>query len=115
MRELRGLSKLPSEQAYWDQLEARISAELEPGAPSLPVTRSGWWAPVATRAMALSGLAAAAGLAALLLVPPRTRNEAGNPAGLLRLPDDPAMIAFLSAPEPPSLGALMASLPRSTP
>ena len=57
----------------------------------------------------------AAGIAALLLVPPRIHDGPGNPTTLLRLPDDPGMVAFLSAPEPPSLVSLMASLLRSAP
>jgi hypothetical protein len=64
----------------------------------------------------LSGLAIAAGIAALLLVPPRARGGATHPMVLFRLPADPTMAAFLSSPTPPSLAAMMASLsPRSVP
>ena len=106
MSEFRELSKLPKDPEYWDRLEAKITAELGPLVRALPETRPEWWAPLATRAWALGGLAAAAGLAALFLVPPRTA-PAAAPAGLLRLPDNPALVAFVSAPEPPSLAALM--------
>ena len=116
MTEFRDLSRLPGDQDYWDRLEARITAELGPAVHSLPAARSNWWAPVATRAWGLGGLAVAAGIAALLLVPPRTRDGANNPTGLLRLPDDdPAMIAFLSASQPPPLASLMIPPSRSKP
>jgi hypothetical protein len=116
MSELRDLSKLPAEQAYWDRLEGRIIGQRGSGAAGRRGgDRSGWWTPLATRALGLGGLAVAAGIAALLLVPPRARDGATNPAGLLRLPDDPGMIAFLSAPKPPSLGSLMIGLLRSKP
>jgi hypothetical protein len=116
MRDLRDLSKLPADPGYWEELEARITG-LQGGkvAGLQGDSRSGWWTPLANRALGLGGLAAAAGISALLLVPPRTRNAATNPAVLFRLPDDPAMVAFLTSPEPPSLGALMASLLQSTP
>jgi hypothetical protein len=106
MSEFRELSKLPDDQAYWNTLEARITAELSPEVRSLPLARPDWWAPLAKRAWALGGLAAAAGLAALLLVPPRARPAAPS-TGLLRLPDNPGLIAFVSAPEPPNLASLM--------
>ena len=123
MKELRDLSKLPTEPAYWVELEARVLGR-DPhatlGAGSGTAGRRdgngiGWWSPLAARAGALAGLAAAAGIAALLLVPPRTQGGAANPTVLFRLPDDPTMAAFLSSPTPPSLAALMASLPRSEP
>jgi hypothetical protein len=75
----------------------------------------GWWAPFARHAAVLGGLAVAAGIAALLLVPPRSRGGGTNPTVLFRLPDDPTMAAFLSSPTPPSWAAMMASLPRSEP
>ena len=121
MSELRELSKLPTDQAYWDRLEARMLDGQTTRRPDGQTAGrqggngSGWWTPLATRAGALGGLAIAAGIAALLLVPPRTQDSVTNPAVLFRLPDDPAMMAFLSSPKPPSLAALMASLPRSTP
>jgi hypothetical protein len=107
MSEFRELSKLPADQTYWDRLETRILA--------VGAVRAGWWEPLANRAIGLSGLAVAAGVAALLLVPPRTQNGIANLPTMLQLPDDPAMAAFLSSPEPPSLGSLMASLLRSAP
>ena len=111
MSEFQELSKLPKDPEYWDRLEARITAELGPLVRGLPETRPEWWAPLATRALALGGLAAAAALAALLLVPPRTRPTPTT--GLLRLPDNPALIAIVSAPEPPKLASLMIPSSRS--
>jgi hypothetical protein len=122
MRDLRDLSKLPSDQAYWVELEARMReavgadgqmgrwADGQPGSDG-----AGWWTPLGTRAGVLTGLAIAAGIAALLLVPPRSRGGGTNPTVLFRLPDDPTMAAFLSSPTPPSLAAMLASLPRSEP
>jgi len=107
MTEFRDLSKLPTDQEYWDRLEARVTGELAPAVRALASARPNWWAPVATRAWGLGGLALAAGIAALLLLPPRTA-ENPVPAGLLRMPaDDPALIAFVSAAEPPTLASLM--------
>jgi hypothetical protein len=107
MTEFRDLSKLPADEEYWDRLEARITGELAPAVQALTSARPNWWAPVATRAWALGSLAIAAGLAALLLMPPRA-TEDSVPTGLLRMPaDDPALIAFVSAAEPPALASLM--------
>jgi hypothetical protein len=107
MTEFRELSKLPADQEYWDRLEARITGELAPAVHALASGRPDWWAPVARRAWALGGLAVAAGIAALLLLPPRSPEDA-IPTGLLRIPDDdPALIAFVSAAEPPPLVSLM--------
>lgn len=107
MTEFRELSRLPTDQAYWDRLEARITGELVPAVHALASARPNWWAPVATRAWALGSLAIAAGIAALLLLPPRA-DEDPAPSGLLRMPaGDPALIAFVSAVEPPALASLM--------
>jgi hypothetical protein len=114
MRDLRDVSKLPADPDYWVELEARTVRQWDSGKVGQQ-DGSGWWGPIATRAVALSGLAAAAGIAALLLVPPRTRGETPTTALLYRLPDDPAMNAFLASPAPPSLGSLLSGYPRSTP
>jgi hypothetical protein len=107
MTEFRDLSKLPTNQEYWNRLEARITGELAPTVHALASARPNWWTPVATRAWALGGLAVAAGIAALLLLPPRALEDP-VPSGLLRMPDDdPALIAFVSAAEPPALASLM--------
>ena len=116
MRELRELSKLPTDRAYWDNLECQIVGQWGSGeVGQLGSNSPDWWAPLATRAGALVGLAAAAGIAALLLVPPRARGGSANPTVLFRLPDDPAMAAFLSSPAPPSLGSLLILPTRSAP
>ena len=112
MRELRDLSKLPADPDYWVELEARVQ---ERAVGAVGAVGPGWWAPLASRALGLGGLAIAAGIAALLLVPPRTRVSAAPQSGLLRLPDDPAMIAFLSAPAPPPLASFIILESRSKP
>ena len=112
MTEFKDLSRLPDDPEYWNRLEARITAELGPSVRALAAARPGWWAPVATRAWGLGGLAIAAGIAALLLLPSRA-SEATSPAGIFRVPDDPAMVAFVSAPEPPPLASLMIPSSRS--
>ena len=107
MTEFRDLSRLPADQHYWDGLEARITGALAPAVHTLALGRGNWWAPVATRVWALGSLAIAAGIAALLLLPPRAAEDS-MPSGLLRMPaDDPALIAFVSAAEPPALASLM--------
>jgi len=111
MRKLRELSKLPEDPAYWEQLEARIVTRTQVAG----TVEAAWWVPLAARATALGGLAIAAGIAALLLIPPRGSTRNSNPTLLFRLPDDPAMHVFLSSSRPPSLASLMASLPRSEP
>ncbi|MEX2283805.1 MAG: hypothetical protein WEE89_15070 [Gemmatimonadota bacterium] len=107
MSEYRDLSRLPEDQAYWDDLESRVMAGLQD--EIIPAEPAGLWAPLAGRALALGGLAAAAALAALLLVPARTTQQVMT-AGLLRLPEnDPMVAAFVSAAAPPSLTTLMFS------
>jgi hypothetical protein len=114
MRDLRDLSKLPAEPEYWERLEAQMR-EAVGAVKAVKAVGPGWWAPFARHAAVLGGLAVAAGIAALLLVPPRSRGGGTNPTVLFRLPDDPTMAAFLSSPTPPSWAAMMASLPRSEP
>ena len=111
MKKLRDLSRLPEDQGYWDRLEARIAGKMGRRAAG----QLDWWSPLATRAMGLTGLAAAAGIAAMLIMPPRAQDRRVNPTVLFRLPDDPTMKTFLSSPRPPSLASLLASLPRSNP
>jgi hypothetical protein len=105
MTEFPDLSRLPDDEEYWERLEARVLAGL--GAPgALPPAE--WWAPLAGRAYALGAVAAAAATLALLLLPPRSVEPSAPPTGILRPPvDDPELAAFLSAPEPPTIGALM--------
>jgi len=112
MSELRDLSKLPKDPAYWARLEARISAELGPVVAALPgrEDRKEWWTPVSARAWALGSLAAAAGLAALLLLPPREADPAPSPTGLLMPPNaDAATLEVATAPQPPALASLIFS------
>ena len=112
MSELHDLSKLPKDPAYWARLEARISAELGPVVAALPgrEDRKEWWSPVSARAWALGSLALAAGLAALLLLPPREADTAPSPTGLLKPPNaDAATLEVVSATQPPALASLLFS------
>ena len=110
MTEFRDLSRLPVDQSYWDGLEAKITAELGPLVRQVGSRKPGWLSPLAARAWVLGGLAVAAAIAALLLVPSRSLDSTGNPAGLLRLPEnDPTLVAFVSAPVPPALAVLVLS------
>jgi hypothetical protein len=114
MTEFQDLSKLPADAKYWESLEARIMAYV--GSRTRGTTaRSSGWSPLAARAWGLGGLAAAAALAALLLMPGRSA-PTSNAAGLLSLPEgDPALRALVSASSPPSLAALMLPNSRSAP
>lgn len=108
MMDFRELSRLPKDPGYWKGLEERIVAELGPRVRDAAEARAGWWAPLAARAWSLGALAAAAGLAALLVLPPRAAERQASPAGLLRLPeDDPALAALLAGSEPPELASML--------
>jgi hypothetical protein len=110
MQDLRDLSRLPDELEYWNALEARITSQLGPDVRALADRRQDWWAPVARRAGILAGLAVAAGIAALLLAP-RGGETGPLPGGILRGPDDPGMMAFVAAPNPPSIATLLLAPP----
>jgi hypothetical protein len=111
MTEFRDLSRLPADQHYWDQLESRITGELGPLVRE-SVRRPAWWSPLARRAWWLGGIAAAAALGALWLLPARPSPGAAAPSGFLKPPDnDPTLVAFVAAPSPPSVGALMLTTP----
>jgi hypothetical protein len=105
MSDLRDLSELPGDEAYWDGLEKRIVGGLGQRVQAVP---AGWWTPLAARAWTLGGLAAAAAIAAIVLMPAREESGASTEAGLLLLPDsDPAFVSFVSAPRPPAVGSLL--------
>ena len=104
MSEMRDLSRLPESDAYWQELEAKVLAAVAAD-DALPMPAS-WWAPLAERAGVLGTLAAAAAIAALLLLP-RT-GDAVMLGALMRPPADlPVVAAFVAAPMPPPLHALM--------
>jgi hypothetical protein len=109
MTELPEFSGLPDDAAYWDELEARIMANLGPRVRAGDVRREEWWAPIAAKAWGLGGLAAAAGLAAVLLVPSRTHApEHAAAQGLLRLSIHDARLApFVTSASPPSIATLV--------
>lgn len=108
MTDFRDLSRLPRDDGYWKALEEQIVGELGPRVREAHGASPRWWEPLATRAWSLGALAAAAGLAALLALPPRATEHPLNLAGLLRLPeDDPALVALLTAPAPPQLGSMV--------
>lgn len=108
MTDFRDLSRLPRTEGYWKALEERIVGGLGTRVRETGEARPGWWEPLATRAWRLGMLAAAAGLAAPLVLPPRAAERSANPAGLVRLPeDDPALVAVLTAPAPPRLASMV--------
>jgi hypothetical protein len=103
MSDLRDLSKLPEDAAYWDELETRIVSGLGPRVPEA----TAWWRPLASSAWGLSALAAAAAIGAILLLPARNGERAVH-AGLLQLPaSDPGFVKFVAAPAPPRAGTLL--------
>src|SRR5262245_14821624 len=108
MSEFPELSRLPKDPSYWNRLESKLATELSQAVRALAGARPEWWAPLARRAWALGGLAAAAGIAALLLVPPRTPATT-PPTGPLKLPADPVLVALL-APRPPALASFLIPL-----
>lgn len=107
MSELHGFSRLPREQAYWDGLQSRVLDAVVEAGPG-PERRATWMSPLAGRAWALGGLALAAAVATLLLLPGRDADRPASPAGILRAPaDDPSLVAFVTATAPPPLASLM--------
>lgn len=93
---------------YWAELESRIVEDIAARMPSRPTANAGVWAPLAARAWTLGGLAVAATLATLLLVPPRPSFAPNSLAGLLRVPEDDGLLeAFLAAPAPPAAAWLV--------
>ncbi|HJU64191.1 MAG TPA: hypothetical protein VJ596_00880 [Gemmatimonadaceae bacterium] len=110
MSDLRDLSRLPVDEKYWDDLEARIMSDLGPRVREGANARAGWLRPLGARAWTLGAIALAASVAALLLMPPRQPDDAQRSSGVLGIPaKDPVVAAFVAAPEPPELGALMLS------
>ncbi|MGH7471550.1 MAG: hypothetical protein ACRENP_26660, partial [Longimicrobiales bacterium] len=95
MTDFRDLSRLPVDPSYWDDLEARIMADLGPRVQQGIAPGPAWWAPLASRAGALCALAFAASLAALLLVPARPPEPAVISTGFLRLPQDERTTTFV--------------------
>lgn len=94
MSEYGELSSLPEDPRYWDALEQRVLAGLgERAAPPLP-----WWAPLAARAWTLGGIAAAAAIGCVLLVPPRREPPSIVSVGLLQLRGDAALLAQAAPP-----------------
>ncbi|MGH7719294.1 MAG: hypothetical protein ACREON_10680 [Gemmatimonadaceae bacterium] len=107
MNDLRDLTRLPVDEGYWKGLEEKIMAELGPRVREAAGGRRGWWAPLAAHAVGLGGLALAASLAALILLPRADVQKAG-PLRLLGVPDnDPVLAAFVSASAPPPLTSLV--------
>jgi hypothetical protein len=108
MTEYRDLSQLPEDAGYWDALEARVLGAARPRIGRSASASRSVWAPLAERAGALVGMAAAASLAALLLVPARPGTTPTAVSGLLRVPtDDPTLTFFLTSAEPPPVASLV--------
>ena len=107
MSEHPELSRLPTDERYWERLEARIVESL-PGSLAGPAleTRE-WWAPLAEHAYPVGALALAAGLAAVLLLPEPPESSLAR-EGLLQSPAaGSAPIGLLAAEAPPSIDRLL--------
>lgn len=116
MTDFRELSRLPEDERYWRALEERIVGELAPVVHDVATTGAAWSDGLAANALRLGALAAAAGIAALLILPARAVDREVPAAGLLRLPeDDPALVAMLTADAPPALASLLISAPKAGP
>lgn len=114
MKEFRDLSRLPVDPEYWNALEARIMSDLGPRVRGGSVGSGGWLRPLSARAWTLGAVALAAGLAGLILVPPRDPDAIDGSLGFLGVPaKDPVVAAFISAPAPPAVAALV--LPEALP
>jgi hypothetical protein len=108
MTGLRDFSNLPDDAAYWDELEARIMAELGPKVRAGESRSVEWWAPIARRAWSLGGLAAAAGIVALLFAPARHHDAYALTHGLLQLnTSDARLEPFVTSTSPPPIAALV--------
>jgi len=110
MNEFRDLSRLPDDPEYWKALESRVVSGLGETNGAIrgggtAATAPGWWSPLEAGALSLGATALAALLAALLLLPPRAATQA-TPM-LLLTPADPALLALIVAPSPPSIASLV--------
>lgn len=115
MTEFRDLSRLPVEQRYWDDLEARITADLSPLIRGTN-RRAAWWTPLARRAWLLGGVAAAAVAATIWLLPARSPSGIETVGGMFRVPQqNPALVAFVAAPAPPAVAAVVLTPPEAVP
>lgn len=126
MTDMKTLSKLPRDDAYWAALEARIVAaavgELsdatsrERGGPQLRLERKPWHAPLTNGAWRLGAAAVAAALLFFFL-PPRAQRAEAAPAGVLAAPssDVPGLADLVTGEGPPSLAALLVPATRGTP
>jgi hypothetical protein len=100
------LSRLPTDERYWEQLEARIVGSLPSSAAEHePVARE-WWAPLAERAYPVAALALAASIAAFLLLPDPSESSLAA-EGLLHPTDNTALVSPLTAEGPPSISLLV--------
>ena len=101
MSDLRELSKLPADQAYWDQLAATIVGDVFR-------TPKPWWHGLEGRAVSLLGLAAAAAIAAIMLLPAREMQRDASAAALLQLSSaDPLAEQLLKSDAPPAVISLI--------
>jgi hypothetical protein len=110
MSEHPELSRLPTDDVYWERLASRILADLESDTGSIDQDAA-WWTPLAARAFPLAAAALAAGVTLALLLPSLPRSS--QPAlGLLSPPTaDATLIAPLLDDAPPAIGVFV--LPRN--
>jgi subtilisin family serine protease len=107
MTDFRDLSRLPDDPAYWAELEARMLAATGDVGAATGAVRP-WWSTLGQRAGTLVGLAAAAGIATLLLVPARPAVEAVPAVTMLGSAiADPTLARFVAAPAPPAIANLL--------
>jgi hypothetical protein len=110
--------RLPTDEAYWTSLAARIINEaFERGSRTTFATDSGlnrspWWTPMAEAAMRLTAAALVALItAALLLRPGPPRGRDGNTMRAVLAPDDPMLQSLVvESTEPPAASALIGLL-----
>ena len=99
-------SRLPEEQAYWDNFALRITDSAE---PILRERRDAdaWWQPLAKWSPAIGVAAAAAALLVVLTGPPAEAQPAQVSFEELLSPDDPVSRALIAGAEISTLSTIL--------
>lgn len=103
-------SRMPSEEAYWDDLARRVSQGCAPLLERMGRGEGPWWAAMARHSRALAVVAAAAILAALTLFPRQGGGPLpGDPGPLIRMltPQDPLVRGLLEGATPPRIETML--------